>query len=201
MKRGYTLVEVIVSIAVFSILMGVTITAFRGVGAKDRIKAANSQVLSLMRQTRNAAFNGIVDSSGSYPAGGYGLYFDVTAVPNQITLFADRNNNRYFDASEAQPPVISLDGRVRLVLAKNNGQSVTKMSVMFQGDDILHVYDQGRCPLPPEGEFCFPVALSQGLILTLRDANLQDSCTVKIKVSPNLSTDKSLYITSSASQC
>ncbi|MFH0873481.1 MAG: type II secretion system protein [Candidatus Komeilibacteria bacterium] len=204
MKRGYTLVEVLVSIAIFIILLTVVIGGFRGVSSKDRVKAAGTQIVSMLRQTRNMAFNGIADSTGNAPVGGYGLQITST---HWMQLFVDSNNSQYFNpaSDEKIGQNVSIDSRVKIVFETTDSVTLNRIVVLFNGADVPLVMNQLAC-MSPSLEHCtqyvnLPIEGSLATILTLSDASGHDPCTIKIQFSNTRLTDGTLYITSTASQC
>ena len=57
-KAGYTFIEIMVAIAIFTILLGYAVHIMRGVSDDDRIKAATNDVAAVLRRAGDDALYG-----------------------------------------------------------------------------------------------------------------------------------------------
>lgn len=110
MKKGFTIIELLVSLGIFIIVTAMVVTNFRGGSRSDELKIAVETIASNLRRAQNMALAGEL-TDGVTPPGGYGIYFNL-ATSDRYIIFADKNGNLAYDANEALP-----DGIV--VLAKN----------------------------------------------------------------------------------
>lgn len=143
-QAGYTLIEIMVALAIFLMLAAYVVTGIRGVSKEDEIKQANLKVASLLRQARNAAFNGIIEPASSvYPTGGYGVYFDRGAEPDEFLYFADKNGDGHFavdDPTTERLQVIKLSSKLKMILGGT--EAINKMSIIFNGQNRPIVVDE-----------------------------------------------------------
>lgn len=185
MRQGYTLVEVMVSLIIFTILVTATIAAFRGVSINDRIKAVAQQLTSDMREARNEAFNGIADGA-DYPTTGYGMYFDISTSPAKYILFTDTDSNSYYEAAKDHTiRTVTIPSEMSLQLAGK--ANIKKMAIFFNKSDYPLLYNQTSCP-PPDGvNFCvgWTVVLSANnpVAVKLQPAS-SNGCSVSLKLAP-----------------
>lgn len=121
--RGFTLVELLVSISIFSVISGFVLVNFRAGVRKDELRLAADRTTSVAHEALARATAGtgvdvcIVNTvSTVVPQGttgctnggiltrqmppGWGILFGI-GMPDGITLFADLNNNQLFDLGEA----------------------------------------------------------------------------------------------------
>lgn len=86
-KNGFTLIEVLVSMAIFTILFGITIVAFQQTRKIERLRGGTLQLVSDLQKVRNFSSTGMAQS-GTVPVGGYGIHLDKNATSYRI--FADK---------------------------------------------------------------------------------------------------------------
>ncbi|MDZ7798028.1 MAG: prepilin-type N-terminal cleavage/methylation domain-containing protein [Patescibacteria group bacterium] len=89
-KKGFTLIEIIVSFAVFTILMGVVIFGFQDTKKHEELRGASLQMVSNIKKVQNYAQTGH-EFEDEVPAGGYGLHIDLSNQ-SQYLLFADKSS-------------------------------------------------------------------------------------------------------------
>lgn len=99
-RNGFTLIDLIVSIGIFTMLATVSIANFRAGANNDAVRQGAAISSQLARRAQTATLSGAVLSDGTFPVGGYGIRLDGDNT-GVITLFADIDGNRdYTDASE-----------------------------------------------------------------------------------------------------
>ena len=99
--HGFTLIEMLVSVAVIGIMVTVITIGFRGVQSAPRslnlaIQEVSS-IINLAQDYSKASYNCCNDKI----IYGYGIYFDLDNDQNQYHLFADKNNNFTYDGELA----------------------------------------------------------------------------------------------------
>gem|GEM_PF-851141 len=97
--RGFTLVEVLVSIGIFTVLTGVVLANYRGYNTNALFANASEDIVLALRQ---AQVYGVgtkrVGASFEVP---YGVYLNTDALNrNGFKFFADINGNHLFDINE-----------------------------------------------------------------------------------------------------
>ncbi|MFZ5363974.1 MAG: pilus assembly FimT family protein [Patescibacteria group bacterium] len=98
MKKGFTIIELLVSLSIFIIVTAMVVTNFRGGNRSDELKIAAETIASSLRRVQNMALAGeLVD--GISPPGGYGIYFNL-GNPGQYLIFADKDGDLAYDVGE-----------------------------------------------------------------------------------------------------
>lgn len=97
-RQGTTLVELLLSLAIIGVLIGMTVSNFHGGGKNESVRLAARLGETALRQAQTMTLTGALHN-GAFPSGGYGVRFDVSA-PAILVFFADNNNNHVFDAGE-----------------------------------------------------------------------------------------------------
>ena len=143
--RGFTLVELLISMSIFSVISGFVLVNFRAGARKDELRLAADQVTTVVRDALARATAGarvdvcvanavavvVPQGTSSCTNGGvlvqqippgWGVRFGIGS-PNDMSLFADLNNNQLFDAGETYTTeVFSLSGFVQAAAATPSGQ-------------------------------------------------------------------------------
>jgi prepilin-type N-terminal cleavage/methylation domain-containing protein len=144
-RQGFTLVELLISMSIFSVISGFVLVNFRAGSRKDELRLAADQVTvivrdALARATAGARVGVCVANAVAVvvPPGtalctnggvlveqvppGWGVRFGI-GTPNDIGLFADLNNNQLFDSGESYTTeAFSESGFVQAAAATPNGQ-------------------------------------------------------------------------------
>jgi prepilin-type N-terminal cleavage/methylation domain-containing protein len=79
-QRGFTLLELMVSVAILIIIFSSGAVAFGGFFSGQRVRSAGEQVVHAIREARTRAITGDQDSR-------WGVYFDTASSPDSILLF------------------------------------------------------------------------------------------------------------------
>lgn len=96
-KKGFTLVEVLVSMTIIVILMTLVIVRFQGIDSADRNLRNNAQELSsVLILAKDYAHSGY-DCCAGDNENGYGVYVDLDNSPDEYLMFADKNDNYIYD--------------------------------------------------------------------------------------------------------
>jgi len=94
-RRGFTLVELLVSMTVFMIIASVMVANFRKGADRDDLQQGALLITSLLQQAQTYALAGYA-LAGTVPAGGYGLYLDINN-PTKVVFFADSDGDSNYD--------------------------------------------------------------------------------------------------------
>jgi|GEM_PF-4289063 len=153
---GYTIIEILAAIMIFTMMMGVTIISFRGVTDKDRLKSEIVRVAGIVREARARAFNGVIPPgvNAVYPKGGYGVYMNKNT--RQIVLFADKDGDNYYDIDidiDIDETILSslLSSKLSFNFIRKTPFIIEEI-IKFNGDDYPKVFDVSTCP--PPGDAC-----------------------------------------------
>ncbi len=144
-QRGFTLVEMIVVIAILAMLSALVVANFRNSEKINAVRLGAEQFVGALREAQNDALaQKRVGDPSKVPAGGFGVYVNKAALSGDITftLFADNGSVLgEYDAADRilrQPetlPRYSKFARIRV-----GDTTVDELSVIFK---------------PPQGEVIF----------------------------------------------
>lgn len=116
--RAFTMIELLVVVAIISILTGMTLFGFGGIANNNALTGAHRQVLSALEEARARALASSNDSA-------HGVHFSATA----LTLFEGDT----YDVSDPSNRVITLSGRV----------SVSDITLAGGGTEIVFLKASG----------------------------------------------------------
>jgi len=116
-ERGTTLIEILITISMITILLGVTFWGYRDRGRELGLKHSALEMVTNLEKVREMAMSARVIGVGAErPEGGYGIRF----IKNETSyiLFADVTNNKSYDvgAGELNSTVLLKNG-ISIVLA------------------------------------------------------------------------------------
>lgn len=94
-KKGFTLAELLVVMAITVILIGIAFVSLRESGARSELKQSILEFSENLRKIQNYSMTGQV-TDGAVP-NGYGLYIDSV---NTYVFFQDLNANNAWDTGE-----------------------------------------------------------------------------------------------------
>lgn len=129
MKNGFTLIELIVSIALVVILSSVVFASFRGGEERLSLQRSTYTLLQDLRRTEEMALSGM-EQGGVMPQGGYGVYFSDWQN-KQYILFADKNGDCKKDSGE-EIEIVKLPEKIEI---GGNSLRWNIMAVVFQPPD------------------------------------------------------------------
>ncbi|MBU3918729.1 hypothetical protein KKC63_02365, partial [Patescibacteria group bacterium] len=117
-QQGTTLIEILITISMITILLGVAFWGYRDRGRELDLKRSALELVANLEKTREMAMSSTIIGGGTErPEGGYGIRF----IKNQTSyiLFADRTDNKSYDAGAGE-----LDSTIFL----KDGVSITIVS-------------------------------------------------------------------------
>lgn len=161
-QLGFSLIEVIVVVAIISVMMGVFLVNYRQTEKRSSLLMASKGLITDIRRIQNKAM-GLVKYNDSVPEGGWGIYFNQSE-PTKYYLFADINNNAEYDVGEA----VKEYGGNKIDLPE--GVEIINIDI---GDDANAVF------LPPDPKVYLrsynPSTVSaENLRITLRELHTQE---------------------------
>jgi len=98
MKKGFTIIELLVAMGIFVIITGMVVANFRTGSRSDELKIAAETLVSNLRKAQNMALAGQL-LNGVSPPGGYGVYFKLAEADRYI-IFADSDGQLDYDLGE-----------------------------------------------------------------------------------------------------
>lgn len=79
-KAGFTLVEMLLSIALFVLVLGVVVGGVGDLAGRDALTASQRHVTSVLNEARSLAY-------ARYLGGSWGVYLNTSGAPHTFTLF------------------------------------------------------------------------------------------------------------------
>ncbi len=142
--RGFTLMEMIASIAIIGIIFSIFLANYRGTNNRSELVGAAQKLASDIRLAQNYSLGlkKASDTDADPPPGGWGVYVDEASA--SYILFADKNapdGNRIYDNGEKFREIFLPDG----VMINTNGISVggasaqTSAIVFFPPDPVTYI--------------------------------------------------------------
>lgn len=142
-NSGFTLVEMMVSVAVIVIVSAMSLVSFRSTNNSASSSMAAQKLASDIRMTQGWALS-LKDFNGASPEGGWGIYFSKTGGDEyKYSFFADKSDNHVCAANcgnttEKYKDVAFLNN-IKIIDIKINSVSVNRLHLTF---------------IPPEPEIC-----------------------------------------------
>lgn len=120
-QSGFTLVELLVSIAIFSVMTGIVLARYNTYNTNAPFANASEDVVLALRQAQVYGV-GVKGCGAANPFDcGYGVYFS-TAAPSGFKIFADTNNNKTYDlGTDTVVDTISWKGSIVVSSVKCGG--------------------------------------------------------------------------------
>jgi prepilin-type N-terminal cleavage/methylation domain-containing protein len=112
LKKGFTLVEVVVVLAIIVIMTGIIFINYRQAGTQLALQRSTNKLTQDIRRVEEMATS-MKEFNGSIPLGGYGI--DIGCAANDYTLFADCDGDGIYDP----PPSPSCSGSSENILGQN----------------------------------------------------------------------------------
>lgn len=141
-RRGVSLIELLVAIAIFAFMTAITIYNYRIAQRRDALRGAAVSLSSHLREVQNQAMTGVAVSESGVPIGGYGIHFDLAGNAGQYLIFGDREKyltNLGNPADRCTPP--TANGRYDRYLLNPNvcpiGQCVCLDGGHLPSEDLI----------------------------------------------------------------
>lgn len=104
-KKGFTVIELVVSIAIISMVTAIFLVNYRTVNRRSDLTMISQKVVTDIRMAQNYSL-GLArygeNGSTNIPSGGWGIYLDLQNYGNnKYIIFADDNANGVYDSGEA----------------------------------------------------------------------------------------------------
>lgn len=183
-QGGFTMVELLVTMGIFMMLMGVALAKYRTFGTNAMFVNASEDVVLALRQAQvyGEGTKGVAACAGGAFKCAYGVHFSAS-IPHGFTSFVDNNSNGIYDVGEEIETI-----------TWNNAVSVTGIKCTLSVTDCIgsvmditfkrpnpdaHIFDLSALPLG------FP-GYKEGWII-LADANTGKTSTIAISLAGQIS--------------
>lgn len=114
MKKGFTIIELLVSLSIFIVITAMVVANFRAGSRGDDLRISAEAMVSNLRKAQNMALAG-QPTNDIVPPGGYGLYFNL-ATPDRYIIFADMNGDKVYNSGEELADgLVTLPREVRII--------------------------------------------------------------------------------------
>jgi len=176
-KSGFTLIELLVSLFIIALMTGIFLANYRqGERQSDLILTGQLLVSDIRFAQANAL--GLVMYEGNIPDGGWGVYFDKTNNNDEYIIFADLDEDKFYDVGEANE-----DHGGRIMKLPNNIEIVNLEVINSSNLSSSSVNELNIVFLPPmpktfiNGNY---ITENKRAIITLRETNLNEEIKVKV---------------------
>lgn len=106
-EKGYTLIEMLIVIAMVAILMGTTLYNYSRQRSSDVVLFETQKLAQYIRRAQNLALSPQLEGG---PVNGFGIY--ISRALNTVTLFKDLNSNYLYDGGSEKIESFDLDQKV-----------------------------------------------------------------------------------------
>ncbi|MFA5248011.1 MAG: prepilin-type N-terminal cleavage/methylation domain-containing protein [Patescibacteria group bacterium] len=149
-QKGFTMIELLVSVSIIAFLMSIFITNYRGGSRQLELSLAAQKMASDIRLAQSKGL-GSAEYNNSVPAGGWGVYFDRSVNDKRYLVFADLNNNKIYDAGEAITgyggSTVDLPINISISDLKFNVSTTNRLNITFvPPDPTTNIYSSSFSP-------------------------------------------------------
>ena len=116
-KNGFTLIELIIVMAIMGIMFAVTVPQYSKYRDSKALSLGEEQVVNDIRMVQNYAYS-ILKNDGSFPVGGYGINFSKNS--NEYIIFADGDGNMEYNGASEIFEKVELPRDVKIISLKVN---------------------------------------------------------------------------------
>lgn len=116
-KTGFTLIELIIVMAIMGIMFAVTVPQYSKIRDSKALSLGEEQVVNDIRMVQNYAYS-ILKNDGSFPVGGYGINFLKDS--NEYVIFADKDGDMEYDGAIETFEKTKLSRDVKIISLKVN---------------------------------------------------------------------------------
>ena len=133
-NNGFTLIELVVVMAIISIMSAVIISGYSGQRDSKALSLGESQVINDIRIAQSKSYNILsIDDGTNFPEGGYGIRF--TEGSDKYIVFADLDSDGIYDGAGEKFEEIELPRNVKVSCLMKDGSACgvfTDVDIVFQ---------------------------------------------------------------------
>lgn len=145
MKKGYSLIELLIVLAIVATLTSIVTIRFLQINQKTAVKNATIQLAQIIKDIRSRTLSGQVYSNTT--DSNWGLYIDTTTT--DLVVFADADGDGVYTSAD-DSTIVHLDGAVRINRCSINGSVLTTCGVMFTAPGpVASFFTGGTAPASP----------------------------------------------------
>ena len=131
-NKGFSLVELLVSIAIITLIISTVLYNYGGFNDRLAISAAAQEIAVAVRQaqTYGLTVKEVIVGGGGFSSA-YGVYFDFNSDPTNYYIFADTNSNGKYDVGSG--------------CSSGSTECIEKF-ILRNGVTITNVCNESACP-------------------------------------------------------
>ncbi len=163
MRKGFTLVELLISISIVAIMTAMVVVNIGGGSRKQELRLAADNLASVIRKAQISSSAGRQVNS-AVPVGGYGVSLPAcTTPPCSVYFFADLDGGLDYDGAAELQETVKLPSTIEIPTVPGGN-----MTLLFK---------------PPQGVICLNVNCDQAGTADVTLRSKIDLSTVLLKVS------------------
>lgn len=111
MKKGFTIIEILVVIGIITLLTAIILPHYRAGEHQFALQRSAHQLAQDLRRAKEMAMSA-QEFQGAIPGGGFGIYLE--REDKDYLLYADINGNQRFDGGDGQVEIINLEQGIKI---------------------------------------------------------------------------------------
>lgn len=145
-QSGFTIVELLVSIGIFTLITGVVLARYRTFDTNAKFVNASEDIVLALRQAQVYGV-GVRGTTGALFDVPYGVHFDTT-TPNQIRIFADSNRDgKYIMTDDSLVETVQWDTSIGISnLVCGSSACTSFLDVTFKRPNVDAIIDDSVGP-------------------------------------------------------
>ncbi len=97
-NQGFTLVEMLVSVGIFTVMSGIILANYPEFRSRNAIDNLTAQIASVFKEAQVYGIAVREEGAANFNVG-YGVQIDRVASDKELLVFADKNNNGLYDGA------------------------------------------------------------------------------------------------------
>lgn len=96
-KKGFTLAEIMISVAIVSVIMTTVLFGYNNFSDRLSLSSSAQEIAIAIRQAQSYGLTVKESATAGQFTSGFGIYFDMNSDPTHYYLFVDSNANYKYD--------------------------------------------------------------------------------------------------------